>query len=113
MASRTDPGAISEDAFKAWVISTAKWHKWKVHHSRPARNRRGQWSTPIEGHKGLPDLVLARDGVVLLAELKTNTASATAEQREWLAAAGPHARLWRPRDQDAVLAELSTPRNTG
>lgn len=104
---------MSEDDFKARVIATAQVHRWLVSHFRPALNRRGHWSTPLEGDPGLPDLVLARGGVVLLAELKSDTGRPTKAQRDWLNAAGPHARLWAPRDWDAVLAELSTPENVG
>lgn len=104
------PGGLplSEDDFKRRVIDTAKANGWRVHHSRPARTAHG-WRTPVEGHSGLPDLVLARAGVVLLAELKSDTGRSTPEQRAWLAAAGPAGRLWRPRDWPTVLAELSAP----
>lgn len=104
---------MSEDQFKGRVIDAAKLHGWMVHHSRPVRVRPGKVITPIQGHAGLPDLVLARDGVVLLAELKTDKGYATPEQKRWLAHAGPSARLWRPKDWDTVLAELSTPRQPG
>lgn len=98
---------MSEDDFKSRVIETARLNGWRVHHSRPARLPNGKWVTPLQGDAGLPDLVLARNGVVLLAELKTDTGSVTPEQRKWLAAAGPHGRLWRPRDWSEILSELS------
>jgi len=90
------------------VIDTARLHRWRVGHFRPARTVKG-WRTPLEGDGGIPDLILARDGVVLLAELKSATGAATAEQKAWLAAAGPNGRLWRPADWPAILAELSAP----
>lgn len=103
---------MTEDDFKVRVMDTARHHGWLRHHSRPALTKQG-WRTPLEGDPGLPDLVLARDDVVLLVELKSDTGYPTPMQRAWLAAAGPHARLWRPRDWDAALAELSTPRTAG
>ena len=101
---------MSEDEFKSRVIDTAKHHGWRVHHTRPARTTQG-WRTPVEGHAGLPDLVLARDGLVILAELKSDTGDVSDDQGLWLEAAGPSGRLWRPADWLEILAELSTPRN--
>lgn len=103
-----DPG-ISEAQFQNRVIAAAKLHGWKVSHFRPALQRSGKWSTPVQGHTGFPDLILARDGVVIHAELKTNKGRLNAAQREWAAAIGESYRLWRPRDWEDVLAELMTP----
>lgn len=86
---------MSEDELKAMVIQTAELYGWRVCHFRPARTAKG-WRTPIEGHPGLPDLVLARDGQVLLAELKSATGKPTDDQTLWLEAAGDHGRLWTP-----------------
>lgn len=100
---------LREEDFKELVIGAATWYGWRVHHSRPARVKDG-WRTPVQGHPGLPDLVLARSSVVLLAELKKQRAYPTPDQRLWLAEAGPHARLWRPSDWPAILIELSAGR---
>lgn len=97
---------MTEDEFKKRVIQTAVTYRWRVHHSRPARTSKG-YRTALQGHKGLPDLVLARNGVVLLVELKSDTGKPTADQRTWLAAAGPHGRLWRPADWPEVLETLT------
>jgi hypothetical protein len=101
---------MSEAQFQRRVIETAKWYGWLVHHSRPARNSDGSWSTPIDGDPGLPDLVLARDGVVLLVELKKDKGRPSKGQLKWLAALGVHGRLWRPANWDEALAELSAQR---
>jgi len=106
------PVALSEDDLKRRILDAAKVHGWQCHHGRPARTARG-WRTPVEGDAGFPDLVLARDGVLIVAELKRNDAYPTPQQRAWLAQLGPFGRLWRPRDWAAILAELSTPRRTG
>lgn len=87
--------AMSEDELKAMVIQTAKLYGWRVCHFRPARTATG-WRTPLEGDAGLPDLILARDGQVLLAELKSTRGKPTTEQLQWLEALGDHGRLWAP-----------------
>lgn len=101
--------ALSEAQWLDRVVDTAKLHGWSVAHFRPARTERG-WRTPMQGHAGFPDLVLARDGVVILAELKTNTGRPTVEQKAWLTQLGGHSRLWRPKNWPEVLRELKGPR---
>lgn len=98
---------MSEDDFLRRVIDYARLNAWKVTHFRPVKLPSGKWATPLQGDAGLPDLVLARDGVVLLAELKSDVGKPTPEQVQWLAAAGPHGRLWAPADWSVVVAELS------
>ena len=106
-ALNAGPLRMSEDDFQTRVIQTARLNGWKVTHFRPVKLPSGRWGTPLQGDAGLPDLVLARNGVVLLAELKSDTGRPTTEQAEWLAAAGPHGRLWSPADWPEVVAELS------
>jgi hypothetical protein len=103
--------SLSEAAFQRRVMDTATAHHWQVCHIRAAQHHGKRWGVPYEGDSGLPDLILARAGVVILAELKSATGKPTPEQAAWLAAAGENGRLWRPSDWPAVLAELSaTPR---
>ncbi len=64
----------------------------------------------MAGDKGFPDLVLAREGQLILAELKTDTGKPTDEQRAWLAALGAHGRLWRPAHWDEVQHTLGITR---
>jgi hypothetical protein len=96
----------TEAQWTTWVIQVAKLYGWCVHHSRPAPRQSGGYSTPIQGDRGLPDLVLARDGVIILAELKAARGRLTCEQRVWLEHIGPAGRVWRPCDRDAVVEEL-------
>lgn len=98
---------MSEDQFKARVIQTAKLYGWMVTHFRPVKLPSGRWATPLEGDAGFPDLALARNGVVLLRELKTDIGAVEPQQRKWLAAAGSFGAVWRPADWPAILAELS------
>ena len=100
--------AESESAFQKSVIDLAHLHGWFVWHQRPARTARGWRSTGI-GRKGSPDLRLARNGVTINAELKSETGVATPEQMEWLWHCGTTGRLWRPSDWDEILEELSAP----
>lgn len=101
---------MSEADWQRRVIAAARLHHWRVAHFRPARRLSGGYSTPITGDAGFPDLVLARGGKVILAELKTARGRPTREQREWLDELGFHGRLWKPGDWDAVLEELAQPR---
>lgn len=103
--------AMSEREWQCRIMATAKLHGWRRVHIRPARVG-VRYVTPYEGDTGLPDLVLARDGVVLLVELKGAKTPWQPGQREWLAAAGPHGFVWRPADWATALAVLSAPRAT-
>lgn len=99
------PLTISEQDFQRTVIHLAQVYGWLCHHSRPSRTAKG-WATALTGHPGLPDLVLARDGQVLLAELKAHRGKPTPGQRAWLAALGPHGRLWTPAQWPEIVVEL-------
>lgn len=109
------PGqAISKETeaqFQKWVMDLAKLRKWLIVHIRAQEvtdpDGAKRWSVPYEGHKGLPDLIMARRGIVLLVELKSSEGMATAAQKEWLKAAGPSGRLWRPADKAVIQRELS------
>jgi hypothetical protein len=96
---------VSEAQLQTRIIEYAQWMKWRVVHIRAARRQDG-WTVPYEGDPGLPDLILARNGRVLLAELKREGESPTSDQAKWLAAAGPNGRLWRPSDWATIVEEL-------
>lgn len=98
--------AMDETAWQSRVMDYATRTGWRVAHVHPARSSRGRWLTPVSGHPGLPDLILSRAGVVLLAELKTDKGGFQPGQEDWLAAAGPNGRLWRPKHWLDVMEEL-------
>jgi hypothetical protein len=96
---------VSEAQFTETVIELAKFHGWMVSHFRPAWTERG-WRTALQGHSGFPDLTLARNGVVLIIELKTVKGRTTKEQVRWGEAIGEPYRLWRPTDMDEIKETL-------
>mgnify|MGYP006267172765 FL=1 len=99
---------ITESEFQAQVIQLAKLRGWLVHHTRPARIKvRGveTYRTPIAGHAGFPDLVLARRGRVIYAELKAQAGQLREDQIRWRDAMSTPDRteyagwfVWRPSD---------------
>lgn len=97
---------LTEAEFQVKVIDAAKRMGWYVVHIPAVEVREGQFVTPYQGDAGLPDLILARDGVVILAELKTDTGRPTADQKAWLGAAGQQGRLWRPMHWELILDDL-------
>lgn len=97
---------MSEDDFQTRLLDYAKLRGWHVAHFRPAQVRDGRWVTPMTGDVGFPDLILARGGVVLLVELKSETGQFRPGQAEWLDAADAHGRLWRPSHWDTIVKEL-------
>ena len=59
----------------------------------------------MQGHIGFPDLVLAREGVVIFAELKAEKGRLRPDQEKWIAALGA-CYVWRPSDWPAILQIL-------
>lgn len=105
-ATNPFPKNISEDTFKDAVLRQALVFGWMRFHPLPSRNQRGKWATFQQGDTGFPDLVLARHGVVIFRELKSNTGQLTPEQKKWGAALGDAWACWRPTDWPEILATL-------
>jgi len=101
MASKIQP--ISEDEFTDQVIAVFQLHRWKVVHFDRARKKDGSWRTPLRGDPGSPDILAARNGQVLLAELKVGKNKPSQFQSEWLHDCGDHGFLWYPKDWDEIL----------
>jgi hypothetical protein len=102
---------LLEKDFTDNVVQLAKTLGWRVAHFRPAQTKHG-WRTPMQGDKGFPDLVLAKDGRVIFAELKSATGKLTKEQREWLdefsgLPTSPETYVWRPHHLDSIGKVLS------
>lgn len=90
--------AMSEDDLEDNVMRAAELLGWTAVHHRPARTKDGEWRTAIKGQKGFPDLCLARDGQVLLRELKREKGKTSPGQVIWLEALGDFGGIWRPSD---------------
>ena len=79
---------MKESDFQAQVVDLAKMYGWAVWWTK--------WS--LHSPKGMPDLMMARGGRLVLAELKVN-AELTPEQAEslWiLAGTGAEVFCWKP-----------------
>jgi hypothetical protein len=100
------PLTMSEADFQSTVIDLARRLGWRVCHFHATRLPGGRVITPVQGDVGAPDLILARDGVVILAELKRHGAKPRPAQVEWLTALGAYGRLWTPMQWPAIVAEL-------
>jgi hypothetical protein len=77
------------------IIQIARLLGYHVHAERPSINRRGKWSTAIQGVPGYPDLTLAKQGKVLFIECKSEKGQPTDYQTSW-ALALPNYYLARP-----------------
>lgn len=75
---------MDESALQRSVVDLAETLGYYVHHCRPAMNRQGQWSTPIQGDPGYPDLTLAHlSGAVVFLELKSAKGRMSPAQTRW------------------------------
>jgi len=102
--------AVTEAEFQRWVEAVAERNGWCTYHVRRSddvstgvhtlRN-----SDHLDSH-GFPDLVLARDKVVLFRELKTDTGVVSRHQKHW-GRVLPDWDVWRPSDEERILAELA------
>ena len=99
--------SMSEREFQDQVITLAKVYDWMCVHFRPALTSDGRWLTHIQGDVGFPDLVLARRGRVIMAELKSEKGKWGPGQLEWKEALGLIHYLWRPHDIDLIEEILS------
>jgi hypothetical protein len=89
---------ISEDKFTDMVIELFHLYGWKVVHFRRARKKGGGWATPIKGDPGSPDIIAARHGRKVFAELKVGKNKPTEAQQDWLHHLGSDAYVWYPDD---------------
>jgi hypothetical protein len=89
---------MSEAELQKAVIELARRLGWRTAHFRPGMTQTGRWVTAVQGDgKGFPDLVLAKNGVVLFVELKAKVGRISKEQEEWLwELPHDHSFVWRP-----------------
>ena len=101
------PDFETEKSFQSAVMKLAKQAGWLRFHPRPSQAPSGRYVTNFDGDKGWPDLALARNGVVVLAELKTESGKLTDGQKEWIEASGGLIRVWRPSDWNEITETLT------
>jgi len=94
---------LSEDEFTDQVIELFQLYGWKVVHFDRARKKNGGWRTPIRGDPGSPDILAARCGKVIHAELKVGRNKPTEDQEQWLHHLGEGAYLWYPCDWETIV----------
>lgn len=90
----------SEKEFQAAVVDLAKANGWIVHHHQISHRSEPGW----------PDLVLIRNGKLLIRELKREKKKETPEQLVWLAAlrsCGVDSATWRPSNWPDIVKELT------
>ena len=90
---------ISEKEFQTTVIQYAQRLGYLVFHTYDSRR----------SQRGFPDLVMVREGRLVVAELKRETGRTKPEQAEWLRllrSAGVEAYIWRPSQWDAIESVL-------
>lgn len=91
---------LSEKHFQAKVVALAEGCGWAPYHTHDSRRSR----------KGFPDLVMIRNGVLLVAELKAGRNKTTPEQEKWLRlfeGVGARVRRWRPEHWWDIQKELA------
>lgn len=119
MAERLSAGekrlrSITEAEWQSHVISLARLYGWAVYH--PPANRPGRNGKVQQVVAGWPDLAILKDGHLIMAELKTRTGKTTGAQDWWLAelskVEGVETYVWRPGDDDKVIAILRRARRT-
>jgi hypothetical protein len=125
----------SEKQFERAVVEYAEHHGWKTAHFNDSRrevvNKRTGERKLIgdKDAKGFPDRIFARNGRIVIAELKAEKGRLSDEQSEWLVALGGEpdgsispleqlvavtgaravrlrVRVWRPSDWPAIELEL-------
>jgi len=100
----------SEKDFQAAVVTFAKLCGWRVQHTRTVQIRPGVWATPVQGHAGFPDLVLAHPTRgVLFVELKTIGGRLSKDQKDWLIVLSESAAevyVWYPSDWPQIEERL-------
>jgi len=96
---------VTEKDFQQTVLDLAKLTGWKSYHTHDSRR----------SEAGFPDLVLARDGRLVAAELKTASGLVTESQRGWLEALalcpGVEVFVWRPSDWSTIEQALRRDRD--
>lgn len=90
------------------VIDMARLMGYMVHGVRPAFRQSGEFSDPLKGDRGFPDLILVGNRRIIYVELKSDKSYLAPEQKIWrdrLVAAGADYCVFRPRNWSAGKLE--------
>lgn len=108
--------AMSEEEFQNWLVLHARYRRWRVFffpgwafRLAMASLKRSRRSDRLWPDKGWPDLVMLRNGKLIVAELKVGYGKPSDEQNEWIAALqsyGIPCYVWYPKDRDFIEALL-------
>jgi hypothetical protein len=90
--------SVSEAQLQIAVIDLARYRQWTFLHLLAAKQEGEEFRVHAQGDPGFPDLVLARDGVVLFRELKRQHEQLAPAQRKWERGLGGAFAVWRPSD---------------
>lgn len=96
---------MSEDELLKGVTDALAAYGWRYSHARRSDK------ALMMGHAGVPDIIAARNGRVLLIELKSEKGALSADQLAWMAEM-PHASyqltamVLRPTGYDAFLEQI-------
>ncbi len=102
---------MSEYSFVGQILDLAHIYRWRIVHFTPARvGQDGAWRTPYAGDKGFPDLILVRDGRLIIAECKSKRGRLRPDQIVWLEAlssvAGIEVYTWREGEIESIKEVL-------
>lgn len=103
--------AITEKVWTQQVVDMGRTFGWKIHHSLVGFGFSGKPIT-LQGHKGLPDLLMVKPPRVVFMELKRQAVrELTPEQEEWIAllkkCPSVEVYIFRPGDVVQVAGVLS------
>lgn len=102
---------MKESEFQRQVIQLAQLHGFRVAHFRGVKTPTG-YRTPVAADgAGFPDLVIAKRGLIIFAELKAEKGRLSVEQEKWIESLGPSTEsrlvvVWRPSDWDAIVRAI-------
>lgn len=104
---------MKESEFQDNIIELAQLKGWMVAHFRAVRVQRRDGSvyhcTPVQAQgAGFPDLILLKEGRLIVAELKSDKGKTSPEQDKWLDlfCTVSEAYVWRPKQWDKIVEVL-------
>ena len=102
---------VTERDFQLAVWRYAESRGWKCHYVYKTAQRLQDGSYRGTGTPGWPDVIAVRGEVLCAIELKAERGSATAEQKQWIAALaevpGIQADVFKPRDAARLMEMLA------